>query len=431
MANEIVATIAKLLFFIDASKTGNQNTRHFIPRGSLKIVIDFNNPEFMENPYPALAEVRKVGKPVLHEETGLYLAASYQDANAVLRNRSLGRIFKPRQPEEDWNTFNWLHSDSLLDSEPPKHTRLRSLLVKAFNKNKIESLRPDVERLTAGLLKDIESKLEETGQFDVIGDFAEPLPVKVIAALLGFPDEDEHLLRPWSQAIVKMYEVNPSEKVQAEAQQASHEFAEYVRGLMEQRKRNPGTDLISDLAAVEEDGQKLNAQELIATCVLLLNAGHEASVNGFGNGFVALLQRPDQFELLKNRPYDLAATAVDEFIRFDAPLHLFERTATEDVEVGGVMIREGQKIAALLGSANRDEGVFAKPTEMDITRDPNPQIGFGAGIHFCIGAPLARMEMTTSLPALVAKYPNLKLTGDPIRRPGFVLRGYESINVTI
>lgn len=393
-------------------------------------MINFNDAEFIENPYPALAELRKHGKPVLHEETGLYLAATYQDANAVLRNRSLGRIFKPRQPEENWNTFNWLHSDSLLDSEPPKHTRLRSLLVKAFNKNKIESLRPDVERLTQDLLTKIDQKLDATGTFDVIEDFAEPLPVKVIAKLLGFPDEDEHLLRPWSQAIVKMYEVNPSEETQANAQKASKEFADYVKSLMEERKRNPGTDLISDLAAVEEDGQKLNAQELIATCVLLLNAGHEASVNGFGNGFVALMQRPGQLELLRNNPYELAATTIDEFIRFDAPLHLFERTATEEVEIGGVTIKEGQKIAALLGSANRDEATFERPTEMDITRDPNPQIGFGAGIHFCIGAPLARMEMTTSLPKLIEKYPNLKLASDPIRRPGFVLRGYESISVT-
>lgn len=394
-------------------------------------MIDFEDASFLENPYPTLAKLREVGKPVWHEPSNLFLAATYQDANAVLRNRSLGRIFKPRQPDEDWNTFNWLHSDSLLDSEPPKHTRLRSLLVKAFNKNKIESMRPDVERLTEELLAKIEAKLSETGEFDVIADFAEPLPVKVIAALLGFPDEDEHLLRPWSQAIVKMYEVNPSEQTQVDAQTASREFAEYVKNLMDDRKRNPGTDLISDLAAVEEDGQKLNAQELIATCVLLLNAGHEASVNGFGNGFVALMQRPDQLSLLRGNPYDLADTAVDEFIRFDAPLHLFERTATADVEIGGVTIKEGQKIASLLGSANRDENVFKAPTEMDITRDPNPQIGFGAGIHFCIGAPLARMEMTTSLPKLFEKYPNLKLAGEPVRRPGFVLRGYESITVTI
>ena len=394
-------------------------------------MIDFNDADFIENPYPALAELRKAGAPVWHEEAQLFLAARYDDANAVLRNRSLGRIFQPRTPEQDWDTFNWLHSDSLLDSEPPKHTRLRSLLVKAFNKNKIDSLRPDVDRLTTNLLDDIDRKLQETGQFDVIADLAEPLPVKVIAALLGFPDEDEHLLRPWSQAIVKMYELNPTEEDQSAAKLASHEFAEYVRGLMEQRKRNPGTDLISDLAAVEEDGQKLNAQELIATCVLLLNAGHEASVNGFGNGFVAMMHRPEQQALLAANPYELASSAVDEFIRFDAPLHLFERTATADVEIGGVLVKEGQKIAALLGSANRDESVFESPTEMDITRDPNPHIGFGAGIHFCIGAPLARMEMSVSLPALMSRFKNLELAEEPIRRPGFVLRGYESVQLKI
>ena len=392
-------------------------------------MLNFNDEAFIENPYPALAELRKAGKPVWHEETGLFLAATHADANAVLRTRTLGRIFKPRTPEEDWSTFNWLHSDSLLDSEPPKHTRLRSLLVKAFNKNKIDSLKPDVEQITQKLLKEIETKLENQGHFDVIGDFAEPLPVKVIAKLLGFPDEDEHLLRPWSQAIVKMYEVNPSEKVQQEAQQASQDFADYVKGLMEDRKRNPGTDLISDLAAVEEDGERLNAQELIATCVLLLNAGHEASVNGFGNGFVAMMNRKDQFDLYRSNPYGLADTAIDEFIRFDAPLHLFERTATEDTEIGGVTIKTGQKIAALLGSANRDENVFQNPAQMDITRSPNPHIGFGAGIHFCIGAPLARMEMTASLPALITKYPNLELAAEPTRRPGFVLRGYEKVLV--
>jgi hypothetical protein len=394
-------------------------------------MLDFNDDAFIENPYPALTDLRKVGKPVWHEGAQMFLAATYADANSVLRNRSLGRIFKAREPESDWNAFNWLHSDSLLDSEPPKHTRLRSLLVKAFNKNKIDSLRPDVVRLTESLLQGIQAKIESEGEFDVIADFAEPLPVKVIAALLGFPDEDEHLLRPWSQAIVKMYELDPSEQTQAEAQQASQEFADYVRGLMEARKVSPGTDLISDLAAVEEDGQKLNAQELIATCVLLLNAGHEASVNGFGNGLVAAMQRPDQLQILRERPFEVAATAVDEFLRFDAPLHLFERTATADVEIGGVLVREGQKIASLLGSANRDETVFANPTEMDITRDPNAHIGFGAGIHFCIGAPLARMEMTTSLPALFERYPTLELAAEPIRRPGFVLRGYESVRLRV
>ena len=393
-------------------------------------MLNLQDPGFIEDPYPQLAELRKAGAPVWHDGLQVFLAATHADANAVLRNRSLGRIFKPKEPLNEWDTFNWLHADSILDSEPPKHTRLRSLVMKAFNPKKIESLRPDVERLTAMLLDQAEAKLEERGQFDLIADFAEPLPVKVIASMLGFPDSDEHLLRPWSQAIVKMYEVSPSDKDKAEAKIASAEFADYVQGLMVERKKNPGTDLISDLAMVEEDGEKLNAHELIATCVLLLNAGHEASVNGFGNGMVATLRNPDQDALLKSDPRGLAATAVDEFLRFDAPLHLFERTATEDTEIGGVKIGQGQKIAALLGSAGRDELVFDRPDELDLTRDPNPHIGFGAGIHFCIGAPLARMEMTTSLPALIERFPNLALKEEPKRRQAFVLRGYEEVLVS-
>ena len=393
-------------------------------------MINFQDPGFLADPYPQLAELRKVGKPVWHDDLQVFLAATHADANAVLRNRSLGRIFQPKEPLNEWDTFNWLHADSILDSEPPKHSRLRSLVMKAFNPKKIESMRPDVERITQALLDDIKIKVETTGEFDVIADFAEPLPVKVIASMLGFPDEDEHLLRPWSQAIVKMYEVSPSEQDRTDAQRASAEFADYVHSLMVERKKNPGTDLITDLALVEEDGEKLNAHELIATCVLLLNAGHEASVNGFGNGFVAALKQENQMSLLRTAPDQHAATAIDEFLRFDAPLHLFERTATADSEIGGVEIRKGQKIAALLGSANRDEAVFENADQLDLTRDPNPHIGFGAGIHFCIGAPLARMEMTTSLPMLMNAYPNISLAKEPERRPTFVLRGYESVFVT-
>ena len=392
-------------------------------------MINFSDPAFVENPYPALKELRQFGKPVWHDEVGMFLAARHVDANAVLRTKTLGRIFTPKEPESQWNEFNWLHSDSLLDSEPPKHTRLRSLVGKAFSRSRIEALRPEVERIANLLLDEAENKLSSNGHFDLIADYAEPLPVKVIAALLGFPDEDEHLLRPWSQSIVKMYEVNPSLEAQAEAQQAAHEFAEYVRDLMNKRKAQPSSDLISELATVEESGEKLNAQELIATCVLLLNAGHEASVNGFGNGMVATFEREDQLELLRKNPRAIADTAIEEFLRFDAPLHLFERTATADTEIGGVTVKTGQKIASLLGSANRDETVFERADELDLTREQNPHIGFGAGIHFCLGAPLSRIEMSVSLPLLFERFPDLSLKETPKRRPTFVLRGYESILV--
>ena len=393
-------------------------------------MIDFNNSTFVADPYEQLKALREFGKPVWHEGMQIFLAARHSDANDVFRNKSLGRIFTDKKPDFEWETFNWLHSDSILDSEPPKHTRLRSLVAKAFNRNKIEGMRPAVERITQMLLDAIDEKVKSGETFDLIADYAEPLPVKIIADLLGFPESEEHLLRPWSQSIVKMYEVNPSEQYQIEAKKAAAEFAEYVRSLAEHRKTNPGQDLITDLAMVEENGEKLNSHELVATCVLLLNAGHEASVNAFGNGMVAALERPDQADLLRKNSRAITETALEEFMRFDAPLHLFERTATVDTELGGVKIEKGQKIAALIGSANRDSTVFEHADEMDLTRDPNPHIGFGAGIHFCLGAPLARLEMGVSLPALWEKYPNMQLAGEPVRRPTFVLRGYERVSIS-
>ena len=393
-------------------------------------MLDFADKDFLVDPYPALAEARAVGKPFWHEPTGMFLAARHADANAVLRNKSLGRIFTPKTPENEWHDFNYLHSDSMLDSEPPKHTRLKSLVSKAFNPRTINSLTPHIERLTTELLDDCADKREKNGTFDVLADFAEPLPVKVIAHMLGFPDTDEHLLRPWSQSIVKMYEVNPTETHKAEARAAATEFADYVHGLMELRKVQLGTDLISTLAAAEKDGERLSVEELIATCVLLLNAGHEASVNGFGNGIVAALKRPTVMQPLRVDPRGVSRTALEEFLRFDSPLQLFERTATTDTEINGVAIRQGQKSAALLGAANRDPDVFDDADSMDLTRETNQHIAFGAGIHFCIGAPLARLEMNISLPALIERFPTLELAGEPSRRPTFVLRGYDTITVT-
>ena len=393
-------------------------------------MVDFNDPAFIADPYAGLKELRNLGKPVWHEGLGIFLAACHGDANEVFRNKSLGRIFIDKKPEFEWETFNWLHSDSILDSEPPKHTRLRALVAKAFNRNKIEGMRPAIQRITHELLDAIDVKVKSGENFDLIADYAEPLPVKIIADLLGFPESEEHLLRPWSQAIVKMYEVNPSLQYQSEAKVAAGEFADYVRALAKERKRNPGTDLITDLAMVEENGEKLNMHELVATAVLLLNAGHEASVNAFGNGMVEVLRRPDQSTLLRDDPRGLTETALEEFMRFDAPLQLFERTATKETEIGGVAIEAGQKIAALIGSANRDSTVFENSEEMDVTRDPNPHIGFGAGIHFCLGAPLARLEMGVSLPALWEKYPDMSLASEPVRRPTFVLRGYERVEIS-
>lgn len=382
--------------------------------------------DFVRDPYPVFVELRGAGRALWHEPTGLYLAFRHADADAVLRNRRLGRIFTPREPLDVWETFNWLHADSILDSEPPKHTRLRALVAKAFARGHIERLRPRVREIAHGLLDDV----EPTGRMDVVADYAEPLPVMVIAELLGVPEEEREPLRPWSQDIVKMYEYERTPAQEAAARGSCQEFADYVAVLADRRRANPGDDLVTHLVQVEEAGERLTEREMIATCVLLLNAGHEASVNAFGNGVVALFQNPDQLALLRDGADALASTAVEEFLRYDAPLQLFERTATEDVDVAGVTVREGQKIAALLGSANRDPEVFADADRMDVGRTPNRHLGFGAGIHHCLGAPLARLEMQTSLPVLFERFPTLVPDGEAEQRPTFVLRGYERVPVT-
>ena len=302
---------------------------------------------------------------------------------------------------------------------------MRSLVQKAFTPGRIQSMQPNVDELCVQLLDGAQSKLDANGYFDVLADYAEPLPVLVIADLLGVPRDMADDLRRWSQDIVKMYEFAPTEEHERLAKQSAKDFVEYIAALAAERKKNPQDDLITALVEVEEQGEKLNEHELIAMCVLLLNAGHEASVNGFGNGMVALFRHPDQRDLLATSPRQYSQTALEEMLRFDSPLHLFE-----DTQIGDVVVKAGEKAGALLGSANRDGDVFENVDAFDITRASNPHIAFGAGIHFCIGAPLARLEMNTSLPLLFERFPNLQLAGEPVQRPTFVLRGWESIHVT-
>lgn len=392
--------------------------------------FDPRSPEFAADPYPVFAVARTAGRPLWHEGLQQWLAFSLADAGATLRSKTLGRVFRPREPDELWDTFNWLHADSILDTEPPTHTRLRALVSKAFTRSYIEALRPQIVECTEALLDAMAAKERDGGTADLVTDLAEPLPVMIIAAMLGVPDSDRHLLRPWSQDIVKMYEYDRTPEREENARRSSGEFAAYVADLAAARHKDPGPDLITSLVQVREGGDRLNDHELIATCVLLLNAGHEASVNGFGNGIVAAFETGEA-ERLRDAPWDLAATAVEEFLRFDAPLQLFERTAISDTTIGGVTVPEGQKIAALLGSANRDPAVFPDTDRMDLGRNPNPHIGFGAGTHFCLGAPLARLELTTALPMLFERFPAIRPAGDPVRRPTFVLRGYESVPVSL
>ncbi len=393
--------------------------------------FDLQDPQLVLDPYEIFSKLREPKKLLWSDRLNQWLAPTFELANATLRARTLGRIYQDRLPQNEWEVFNWLHSDSILDSEPPKHTRLRALVQKAFTPGRIESMRPNVEQLCAQLISEAEQKISEIGSFDVLADYAEPLPVLVIADLLGVPREVAPDLRRWSQDIVKMYEFDKTREQELAAQKSGFEFSQYISGLAKERKNNPQNDLITALVEVEEQGEKLNEHELIAMCVLLLNAGHEASVNGFGNGMVALFKHPEQLAQLSANPRDYSATALEEMLRFDSPLHLFERTATADTVIGEITVKAGEKVGALLGSANRDDEVFKNAQSFDITRTPNTHIAFGAGIHFCIGAPLARLEMNTSLPLLFEKFPNLRLAGEPKQRPTFVLRGYETIPVTI
>ena len=395
----------------------------------MNVSIDLEDPALVADPYPYFAQWRESGKAVFHDGLGMYLACSYADANAVLRSKALGRIWVDRQPDDVWNTFNWLHSDSILESEPPKHTRLRSLVAKAFLRGQIERMRPAVERIADELLDAALEKEARTGAFDLIADYAEPLPVAIIAELLGVPEDRRDNLRDWSQRIVKMYDYSRTAEDEALAQQAADDFSVFMKELADDRRAEPKDDLLTHLAHVEAAGERLNERELVATGVLVLNAGHEASVNGFGNGMVQLFRHPEALAALVKDPHGLADSAIEEMLRFDSPLHLFERTAKEDVEVAGVSLRKGEKIAALLGSANRDPLQFPDADVFDIAREANAHIAFGAGIHFCLGAPLARLELSVTLPRLLERMPGLRLVGDPVQRDTFVLRGYHSIPV--
>jgi len=354
----------------------------------------------------------------------MWLALSHEHVNAVLRDRRLGRIWRDREPADYFQPFNLLHRNQMMENEPPNHTRLRALVAKAFARGHIERLRPRIGELAGALL----DRLADRTEFDLLADYAEPLPVAVIAELLGVPEADRPLLRPWSNAIVKMYEYERTARRQGEAVAAAREFAGYMRDLARARRAEPGDDLLSHLVQIEDGGERLSENELIASAILLLNAGHEASVNVFGNGMVALFRNPAELARLRDDP-SVVETAVEEMIRYDAPLQLFERTATADVDLDGVLVSRGQKVAALLGAANRDPAVFVDPDRMDVTRDPNPHLGFGAGIHFCLGAPLARLELQISVPALLARFRRLELAEAPRLRPTFVLRGFQSVRV--
>ncbi len=385
--------------------------------------LDLTDASFVADPYPAFAAERGRGPLAWHDASETWLVVSHAACSQALRDRRLGRIWLDKQPVEVFEPFNLLHRNQMMENEPPNHSRLRRKVSTAFARGHVERMRPRVRALGQHLLSQVEEE-----PFDALADFAEPLPVLVIAELLGAPTEDFALLRAWSQAIVRMYEPSISADVQEQALAASRDFADYMRQLIARRRTGLGSDLLSDLLRGQVGADGLTDDEVLASAILLLNAGHEASVNVFGNGLVALLRAPEQWRRVVRGEVDVGLV-VEELLRFDSALQLFERTATSDVEVADVLVRSGQKVAVLLGAANRDPAVFAQPDQLDVGREPNPHLAFGAGIHFCLGAPLARIELAESLRLLTSAYPALALAGDPVRRPTFVLRGYREVPV--
>ncbi|SDK50262.1 cytochrome P450 [Streptomyces indicus] len=397
-----------------------------------------SSPEFAADPYPAYAELRAAGRALWFEPSRQWLIPHHADVSALLRDRRLGRTYQHRYTHEEFGRtppppahepFHTLNDNGLLDLEAPRHTRIRRLVSKAFTPRTVQRLTPYVEELAASLV----ARLVANGGGDLVAEVAEPLPVAVIAEMLGVPESDRGLLRPWSADICGMYELNPSDETARRAVSASVEFSAYLRELIAARRKEPGEDLISGLiASHDEDDGRLTEQEMISTCVLLLNAGHEATVNTTGNGWFALFRNPEQLAALRADPApEKLSTAVEELMRYDTPLHLFERWVLEDIEVGGVRIPKGSEVALLFGSANHDPAVFVESERLDLTRADNPHVSLGAGIHYCLGAPLARIELAASFGQLIRQAPALRLAGEPQRKAGFVIRGLGSLPVEV
>ncbi|MEU5187762.1 cytochrome P450 [Streptomyces klenkii] len=391
------------------------------------------SPQSVADPYPGYARLRAAGRAHWFEPSRQWLVPHYEDVRALLRDRRLGRTYLHRFSHEEFGRtappaahepFHVLNGHGLLDLEPPDHTRIRRLVSKAFTPRTVENLAPVVARLAGELVDD----LIAAGGGDLIGAVAEPLPVAVIAEMLGIPAADRKLLRPWSAAICGMYELNPDEETARSAVRASLDFSAYLRELIADRRARPGDDLISALVLAHDEGERLTEQEMVSTCVLLLNAGHEATVNTTGNGWWALFRNPGELAALRADP-GLLPGAIEELMRYDTPLQLFERWVLDDIEIAGTVIPRGSEVALLFGSANRDPARFRAPDRLDITRTDNPHISLGAGIHYCLGAPLARLELLASFGTLLRRAPRLRLVTEPEWKPGFVIRGLRELLV--
>ncbi len=384
------------------------------------------DPEFVQNPYKFYHRARHSGPMFVWQDYGKVCTVDHKIVNAVLRDRRWGREELPentRPVPPHIQPFMDIEAHSMLELEPPRHTRLRSLVLRAFSNRAINAMDPGIITLCHDLVDGFGDQ-----PFDLLTAYGEKIPVLTIARLMGVPAEMSEQLLQWSHAMVAMYQANRDHDIELAAAQASTEFAEFIGGFIDKRRKQPAEDLITSLIAAEEDGQKLSRPEMISTCVLLLNAGHEATVHAIGNGVKTLLQsRQNMVPLMA--PDQIAAT-VEETLRFDPPLHMFDRIAYQDMELAGQMFRRGDRLGLLLAAANRDPAVFTDPDRFDPTRDARKQIAFGAGAHFCIGTSLAKLEVRRGLEVLFARLPDLQLAQTPTYADRYHFHGLNRLMVT-
>ena len=379
--------------------------------------------QFRQNPYPLYQYLLATAPVQWNDLLQAWTLVRYSDVVSSLTDVrfSADRTKFGDMPE------GYQIAKSMLVSDPPDHTRLRALVQKAFTPRMIESLRPRILAVVGELLDRIAAK---EGPIDLIAELAYPLPVVVIAELLGVPAEDRVKFQEWSGVMAASLDPLVAPELMERVPVARDALHAYLRGIIAERRREPRADLISALVAVEERGEVLSEPELVVMCTLLLIAGHETTVNLIGNGMLALLRNPDELTRLR-ADTTLVQSAVEELLRYDSPVQMTGRIALEPVEIGGHTVEAGQWILPLLGAANHDPGQFAEPSRLDITRNPNAHVAFGRGIHFCLGAPLARLEGQIAIGSLVRRFPNLTLAGEPKRRNQITLRGLETLPVTV
>jgi pimeloyl-[acyl-carrier protein] synthase len=389
-------------------------------------VFDPRSPAFRADPYSSYDALRAVAPVYYWDAWDIWFIARYDDCNTLLRDARLGRGDMGFEIPAEQRALFEMQGHWMLLKNPPDHTRLRGLVHKAFTPRIVEQMRDRIQAITDGLLDRVASGRHA----DLIADLAYPLPVTVIAELLGIPAHDHDQFHTWSDDLARSLDLTDDPEVYNRASRSAEALTEYLRETIARRRRKPQNDLLSALIAAEEGGGRLTEDELYATCALLLVAGHETTVNLIGNGMLALLRHPDQLRQLRAEPR-LIKSAIEELLRYDSPVQLTGRVALADLDIRGQMIRAGQQVVFLLGSANHDPARFADPPSLDIRRDPNPHLAFGSGIHYCLGAPLARLESQIAIGGLLRRMPNLILATEAVMyRDNLTLRGLRALPVT-